>query len=457
MQPNNSLPGSPNRPSQPDGNSQYSTKDAAANIVRGQIDNIFNRQNGAPPQPAQSRPKPTPRPQTPNRSAILTPQRQPNTPTPATSSPPTPQSNRLPEDSQYKSETKPIDNSSQLADKSAYNRNHNRSQANVKTTDHWKYYHSAWQDYYRQYYERYYIGEVYRMRQNNPNATTAVQDTSASQTEASDKPLREVDDHEIFHDLRDDLLRNIRTSADKVQKSRHFMPFMAATMVLVLFLFLQYNRVIFANVEAYVSPGNIDPANIIVDPTIASNVGDEPKLIIPKINVDTPIVYDTKPDHNSQMKAMEKGVAWFGIPGANSQPGQVGNTVLSGHSSNDLFDPGEFKFIFARLEQLENGDSIYVNHKGTRHIYSVTKKEVVKPTDVHKLVYDTDKPMLTLITCVPLGTARDRLLVTAEQVSPNPIEAKEAPQPSQPETVDEAAMPGNSPSLLGRLFGSGNN
>lgn len=220
---------------------------------------------------------------------------------------------------------------------------------------------------------------------------------------------------------------------------------------MIVFLFLQYNRVLFANVEAYVSPGNIDPVNIIVDPSTSVAVSPDPKLIIPKINVEVPIEFNTTPDYNAQMKAMENGVAWFGIPGANSKPGQVGNTVLSGHSSNDIIDGGSYKFIFARLEQMNTGDTIYVNYEGKRYTYTVTKKEVVKPTEVNKLVYPADKPILTLITCTPLGTALNRLLVTAEQVSPNPKEAVQAPAES---TSASEAMPGNSPTFIQRLFGA---
>ena len=153
------------------------------------------------------------------------------------------------------------------------------------------------------------------------------------------------------------------------------------------------------------------------------------------------------------MAAMEKGVAHFSIPGANSHPGEKGNTVISGHSSNDLFDPGEYKFIFAQLEKLQEGDTIYANYKSKRYTYVITKKEVVKPTEVSKLVYPTDVPILTLITCTPLGTSLNRLRVTAEQVSPSPTEATAAPQSDSSTTGEGSAMPGNSATLLERLFG----
>jgi sortase A len=132
----------------------------------------------------------------------------------------------------------------------------------------------------------------------------------------------------------------------------------------------------------------------------------------------------------------------------------VGNTVLSGHSSNDIIDPGSYKFIFAQLERLSKNDTIYANYNGVRYTYTVTKTEVVKPTDVGKLIYETDKPVLTLITCTPLGTSLNRLLVTAEQVSPSPNEAEAAPAVDQSSQAT-VAIPGNSPTFLQRLFGGG--
>lgn len=330
-----------------------------------------------------------------------------------------------------------------------------RTQTNLAEiqSEQWKQYHSAWQDYYQQYYERYYIGQIYQARQAL-EAHAAETPKNQSLADTAHEPETFTTD-EAMHDLRSKLIGNIRESAKKVRKSRHFVPITAAICVMLVFLFLQYNRVLFSNVQAYISPGDIDPANIIIDPSTDVAVSPDPKLIIPKINVDVPVIYDVTPDYNSQMKAMEKGVAYFGIPGADSKPGQVGNTVLSGHSSNDIIDQGDYKFIFARLDHLDNGDTIYVNYQGKRYTYTVTKKEVVKPTEVSKLVYSTDKPILTLITCTPLGTSLNRLLITAEQVSPDPKDASPAPQDN--DSSNPASIPGNSPTFVQRLLGSDSN
>jgi len=311
------------------------------------------------------------------------------------------------------------------------------------TAEQWKQYHSAWQDYYQKYYERYYAGHLYQAKQ-------AIASQLTSQTTPPEETL---DEEEALYELRSKLLGSVQEKAKQVRKSRHFVPLVSAALVMLLFAFLQYNQLIMANLYAYMSPGAINPQNIIVDPTLSTNV--DPKstnLIIPKINVDVPVNYSAKSDYNSQMAAMRNGLAYFGVPGANSKPGQLGNTPIAGHSSSDVFWEGDYKFIFAQLEQLKKGDVIYANYQGTRYTYTVTKVQTVKPNDVKALVMGSDKPLITLITCTPVGTAQNRLLVTAEQISPAPKGASAA-SPSDGST-DTVEIPGTQPSVLQRLFGS---
>jgi hypothetical protein len=60
---------------------------------------------------------------------------------------------------------------------------------------------------------------------------------------------------------------------------------------------------------------------------------------------------------------------------------------------------------------------------------------------------------MTLITCTPIGTALNRLLVTAEQVSPDPAAAEAAPQGSGQESEADNVLPSNAPTFLERIFG----
>jgi sortase A len=311
-------------------------------------------------------------------------------------------------------------------------------QAYKTQSGHMQEYHSQWQNYYRKYYEHYYVGKLHE----------AI--TEKSEAPAEPKTKSEERDEEVA-ELREKIVTTAKTSAKKARKSRHFIPIASALAVVLIVAFLQYNEIIFANVQAYISPGAIDPQNIVIDPTSNTRVSAEPRLIIPKINVDVPVIYDVGYDHDSQMAAMQKGVAHFAIPGAESKPGQIGNTVFSGHSSNDLFDPGDYKFIFAQLDKLTTGDTIFVNYNSTRYTYTVSKKIVVQPSNVGALLDNPTKPYLTLITCTPLGTATNRLLVYADQVAPDPSKATPV---SASAGSGDAAMPGNAPTALERLFGA---
>lgn len=342
----------------------------------------------------------------------------------------------------------------QVSDDTAQNPYFRTHQEHVEPdVDQWKQYHSAWQDYYQKYYERYYTSQLHQAHQAISSSQAA--DQEKQQIVTSNQPETEtISTDEALQDLRGQLLLKVKDTSKKVQKSRHFIPIASAVVVMLLFVFVQFNQLFIANVKAYVSPGNIEPQNILVDPELSTSVDpDLTNLIIPKINVDVPVDYDATPAHKSQMDAMKRGAAYFGIPGANSKPGQVGNTPISAHSSNDVFESGNYKFIFAQLEKLKKDDIIHANYKGTRYTYSVTKMEVVKPSEVTKLVYKTDKPVLTLITCTPLGTAEKRLLVTAEQINPSPAGADSAPESNGVAVEEGTSMAGTAPTLFERLFG----
>lgn len=423
------------------GGSNAQANESAANILRSTIDEIYKNDPNAQMSTTQSN-APSEKP------PIHASQVQPTqiTPTePRTSI----ESAQPPVVRQATQQTAPSDNQYYQADLAAdpYEKTHSKDnlQANA---DAWKEYHSAWQNYYQQYFYRHYANHL----QQKDTELRAERDRQSSSVTDPSGVQGSVSENEALNSLRTELRTKIRNSGQKARRSRHFMPVAAAISVMLIFSFLQYNTQIVGFFANFVSPGNVTPDNIIVDESIDVPVGPEPKLIIPKINVNVPIVYDVSNDPDSQLEAMKKGVAWFGIPGASSKPGQVGNTVLSGHSTNNLLETGDNKFVFLHLPELKKGDTIYSNHNGVRYTYKVTKTEVVMPTDVNALVYKTDIPVMTLITCVPIGTAEKRLLVTAEQISPSPDEAQT--KPTSQDKPEPAQITGNSPSLLERIFGN---
>ncbi len=308
-------------------------------------------------------------------------------------------------------------------------------------------YHTSWQSYYQQYYERYYLHHLQRVKSrfNEPNESV-IPKAIISSHPAEDRK----EDTEI-NQLRDQLLDTVKGRAETVRRSRHFAPIATAVIFALVFLFLQYNRLMFATVEAYVSPGSIDPQNVIVDPSTSTVVGPEPKLIIPKINIEAPVIYGVNSGDNGAVENnLRSGVVHYPIQGAASVPGQNGPAVILGHSSNDVFDTGAYKFVFVQLSKLEIGDTFYINYEKTRYTYSVTKKEIIEPTEISKVTADPSKPSAILITCEPPGTALKRLLVFADQISPDPLKASES---TAKPTVSSTNIAGNSPTLIERLFG----
>lgn len=313
----------------------------------------------------------------------------------------------------------------------------------------WKQYHSAWQSYYQQYYERYYMAQLHRRQQTVKPTPTLPEPNTAIIT--SSAPA--VSENDAVDELRSKLLTEVRVRSHKVRKSRHFMPIVAALTVALVFGMLQYNRLLVAQVKAYVSPGSISPQNVILDPAASTKVGPEPRLVIPKINVDAPVVYDVPSLEESIIQnKLKDGVVHYPIPGANSVPGQQGNTVVLGHSSNDVFDDGDYKFVFVQLDKLNIGDSFYMHYGGTRYTYSVKEKKVIMPNEVSQLIIDSPTPLATLVTCTPPGTALKRLVVIAEQISPDPTKATAKDAATTPSEAFDIA--GNSPTLLERFFGN---
>ena len=331
----------------------------------------------------------------------------------------------------------------------------------------WKKYHSAWQDYYQKYYSDYYSKAartyVEKERLKDARAKAEEEEILGSLARASMKTdkkaglslTRQEDGvnsrQDFMHDesIKDRLRQTIRKkateNAKKTRRKRHLIPIISGVAVVLLILFLQYNRLIFAPIMAYVSPGNAPASEIeAIDPTITQTVSADPRLIIPKINVDVPINFNISLDE--VMEAMNNGVAHYRIAGASAFPGEIGNLVITGHSAGDVYSSNPYKYIFSGLERLEDGDLIYVNYNSVRYTYRVVKKEVIEPSNVSALVVDTNKPLITLVTCTPLGTSRYRLLVTGEQISPS-YDGAEKPEVVIDQNSSEA-LPSNEPSFF---------
>lgn len=239
--------------------------------------------------------------------------------------------------------------------------------------------------------------------------------------------------------------------AKKTTKSTHFRSIMfglsMGTITIGVLLFGFFNERIIA---PFITPSRtVTNTPIISDSTAAA--GPEPRVIIPKINVEIPVVFDEPSVQEEAVQAaLERGVVHYA---STAQPGQNGNVVIVGHSSNNIFNKGQYKFAFVLLSKLENNDTFTLQKDGQRYTYRVYEKKIVKPTDVSVLNAQAKPASATLITCDPPGTTINRLVVIGEQISPDPsINTTTASNPVETQTPE--IIPGNAPSLWQRFFGS---
>lgn len=144
----------------------------------------------------------------------------------------------------------------------------------------------------------------------------------------------------------------------------------------------------------------------------------EDRIIIPKIGKNIPLV-DVE-SHNADssnewneifMKELENGIVKY--PGS-ADPGQKGNSFIFGHSSNYPWAKWNYNDVFALLNELVTWDEIIVYFHQKKFIYTVKEKKIVKPGHISSLGGYNDDRRLTLMTCWPLGTTLNRLLVVTE-------------------------------------------
>jgi sortase A len=94
-----------------------------------------------------------------------------------------------------------------------------------------------------------------------------------------------------------------------------------------------------------------------------------------------------------------------------AMPGAVGNLALAAHRTT-------YAAPFNRVAELQAGDALVVRTADTWYVYRVTSNEIVLPSEVRVIAPDPTDPdaapterMITLTTCHPMFSARERFIV----------------------------------------------
>lgn len=310
---------------------------------------------------------------------------------------------------------------------------------------------TAWYNYYanlsdiekNEVWQEFYDQHQYKINARGENASIP-----ANETQATTSKTLSLSNKPDIHTIR----RNKLSAKQHIQSVLFGLMVGSITILFILFGFFNERFI-----APFITPSrNVSTTPIIADPN--SNVAPSGSMvIIPKINVEIPVIYDASDVVNATnakdledgiQKTLEKGVVHYP---ETSFPGEKGNVAIVGHSSNNIFNQGKYKFAFVLLSKLDEGDTFYLTRNKVRYTYKIFQKKIVSPTDVSVLSDKGNKSTATLITCDPPGTSLNRLVVVGEQISPDPK------QNSKPETKNNSpiveTVPGNAPSLWSRLTG----
>jgi sortase A len=146
------------------------------------------------------------------------------------------------------------------------------------------------------------------------------------------------------------------------------------------------------------------------------------QLAIPRINMKANNILS-----GVSVDDLRKGVGHF----RNTPlPGQKGNVALAGHRTT-------YGGPFLHIDQMQTGDPItFTNLLGEVYVYKVTSQTVVAPDDT-SVLQPTDSPTLTLVTCTPVGTSTDRLIIKADLdiAASGPLRDPTPPAAGKPEPL----------------------
>ena len=135
-------------------------------------------------------------------------------------------------------------------------------------------------------------------------------------------------------------------------------------------------------------------------------------IIIPKLDAKAKVTSNVDAGNSElYMEALKEGVAHAAGTGF---PGSGKTIYLFSHSTNSQWNIVRYNAVFFLLNDLENGDEVWVVYNNKLRNYLVTDKKVVSADETEYLTNYQEGETLILQTCWPPGTIIKRLLVFAK-------------------------------------------
>ncbi|WP_394238888.1 class D sortase [Niallia oryzisoli] len=196
--------------------------------------------------------------------------------------------------------------------------------------------------------------------------------------------------------------------------------------LLILFGMVLLIFVIYAKVQTYMEQKKLideytsltftgNSADESIEKLQSAKKGDTIGILqIPKIDLETPIV------EGADIEDIKFAVGHLPASGKTNDLGKVNhNFVIAGHRS---YIYGKY---FNRLDELQIDNEILISIGNKEYTYKIKDKKIVEPTDVDVIKPMKDKSLVTLITCHPKNSDKQRLIVYGEFVSERTFDGHE--------------------------------
>jgi LPXTG-site transpeptidase (sortase) family protein len=312
--------------------------------------------------------------------------------------------------------------------------------------------HAVWQEFYAS--QSAVTSQPKHSAAGSPQALAKNKNQAARSRAAAQKKRAKLADARSAKDVQE-VIRDKVSAGGKLDAKHHLQSLLfglgLGVIVIIIFLFGFFNEVI---ISPLIQPSRASASTPLIVSSNSVAPTSNPEVIIPKINVEIPVNYNETSTNEADIENdLQNGVVHY--PNT-SLPGQTGNAAFFGHSSNNIFNKGKYKFAFVLLHTLQQGDIFYLTYNSKVYVYKVISRTIVDPSQVGVLgPVPGQTATATLITCDPPGTSLHRLVVVGQQVSPDPSGNTETAAQSSNTNAAPVALPGNGPTLWGRFISTG--
>jgi LPXTG-site transpeptidase (sortase) family protein len=138
-------------------------------------------------------------------------------------------------------------------------------------------------------------------------------------------------------------------------------------------------------------------------------------VVIPKLGINQKVISNVDIGNEKEVaNALKQGIGWAK---GTVEPGQDGNSLLFSHSTVNAWDIWRYNSEFTLLRKLELNDVFTVVYQDRQMDFIIFEKKIVPANDKSYLTSVAEGKVVTLQTCHPPGSDKERLLIRGRLVA----------------------------------------